>query len=153
MPADLGPWIGARRADEPLVLAICDTPLLCEAVASAVEGAAIVRGFPAGRMDTAGLIAHVRPDAVVVDAQEEADSLEPLARETGIPLIHVMLGARQVRALRDDEWREYENPENSLTEIRNVLIGELFAISAHRFAQRSRKPLERSGDSGPPTGR
>jgi hypothetical protein len=133
--AALGPWTTDRRRGEPLVLAVCRTPLLCEAVAPALEGAAIVRGFPAGSSDTAGLMARVEPDAVLVDAQDEADGLERHARESNTPLVHVLLESQQIRALRNGSWSDYDNPENSVTEIRNVLIGELFATAARRLAR------------------
>jgi hypothetical protein len=111
----------------PLILAISETPLLVEALAHDLEGAAVVRSFPAGREDPCGLVMHIRPDAVVVDRRQEADALATL----DVPLIHVLVDERAVRAHRVDGWHEFPNPDASAAEIRNVLLGELYAVTAH----------------------
>jgi hypothetical protein len=112
----------------PLILAICETPLLAEALADDLESIAIVRPFPAGRGDARGLAANVAPDAVVVDRSEEADELEAL----DVPLVHVLVDRRVVRVRRANGWHELPNPTASAAAIRNVLLGEIFAVAAHR---------------------
>jgi hypothetical protein len=119
-------WLPARRRDEPLVLAVCATPLLSEAVGAALEGVATVRGFPAGRGDTQGLVVRVSPDAVIVDTESEVAALELLP--PNVPLVHVALDAQQVRLRRYGVWEELPNPDNSLAQIRNVVFGELADI-------------------------
>jgi hypothetical protein len=105
----------------PLILAISESPLLVEALAHDLAGTAVVCGFPAGREDPRGLVAHVAPDAVLVDRPQEAEELEPL----DLPLVHVLVEGRSVRARRDDGWHEYPTPDASTASIRNVLLGEL----------------------------
>jgi hypothetical protein len=112
----------------PLILAICETPLLAEALADDLQSIAIVRRFPAGRGGALGLAASVAPDAVVVDRSEEADELETL----DMPLVHVLVDRRVVRVHRADGWHELPNPTASAAAIRNVLLGEIFAVVAHR---------------------
>jgi hypothetical protein len=127
-------WLPDRHRDEPLVLAVCATPLLPEAVGAALEGVATVRGFPAGRGDTRGLVARVSPDIVIVDTDVEAAALETLV--PGVPIVHVVLDEQQVRLCRDGMWEDVPNPDNSLAQIRNVLFGELLAATGVRGAGR-----------------
>jgi len=121
------PWVATRRAGEPFVLAICGNPLVAEAVATALDGVASVRAFPAGRGETASLVERVAPDAVVVDCEAEAAALESLPEH--VPLVHVVLEARLLRYRRPGGWDEIPNPENSLALIRNVVFGELLAAT------------------------
>jgi hypothetical protein len=127
-------WVPDRRRYEPLVLAVCATPLLPEAVGAALEGVATVRGFPAGRGDTRGLVARVSPDLVIVDTDEEADALETLAPV--VPVLHVVLDRQHLRLRRNGSWEDVPNPDNSLEQIRNVLFGELLAAAGVRGAGR-----------------
>jgi hypothetical protein len=108
-----------------LILAISEAPLLVEALAQDLDGTAVVCRFPAGREDARGLVAHVAPDAVVVERREDADDLASL----DLPLVHVLVERRTVRARRSDGWHEYPNPDASPAAIRNVLLGELTAAS------------------------
>jgi hypothetical protein len=112
----------------PLILAISETPLLVEALAHELAGTAVVCRFPAGHEDPRGLVAHVAPDAILVDRPQEAEELAPL----DLPLVHVVVERRSVRARRDDGWHEYPAPDASTASIRNVLLGELYAAAAHR---------------------
>ena len=112
----------------PLILAISDAPLLVEALAQDLDGTAVVCRFPAGREDPCGLVAHVTPDAIVVDRRQEAEELEAL----DVPLVHVLIEGRAVRAHRADGWHEFPNPDVSPAGIRNVLLGELAAAMKHR---------------------
>lgn len=112
----------------PLILAISELPLLVEALAHDLDGTAVVCRFPAGREDARGLVAHVAPDAVVVDRRQEAEELASL----DVPLVHVLVERRAVRARRRDGWHEYPNPDVSPAAIRNVLLGELTAAAKNR---------------------
>jgi hypothetical protein len=112
----------------PLILAISETPLLVEALAHDLDGTAVVCRFPAGREDPRGLVAHVTPDAIVVDRRQEAEELAAL----DVPLVHVVVERRAVRARRADGWHEFPNPDVSPAAIRNVLLGELAAAMKHR---------------------
>jgi hypothetical protein len=120
--------IGDLHAPETLVLTICEAPLLGEALGRDLDGIAVVRGFPAGRDDARGLVRHVEPDAVVVDCERTALELE----SAGVPLVHVLLREGKVRALRADGWHEFDNADDSVAVIRNILMGELYAVAAHR---------------------
>lgn len=124
------PWLPNRRHGDPLVLAICANPLLAEAVGAALDGVAAVRGFPAGRGDTADLVERVAPEAVVVDTEAEALALEALPEQ--VSLVHVVLETRRLRCRKDGGWEEIPNPENSLALIRNVVFGELLAATRGR---------------------
>jgi hypothetical protein len=117
-----------RRLAMPLILAISDAPLLVEALAHDLAGTAVVCRFPAGREDPRGLVAQVAPDLVLVDRRHEAEALESF----DLPLVHVLVERRSVRARREDGWHEFAIPDASTAAIRNVLLGELFAAAANR---------------------
>ena len=110
----------------PLVAVICKVPLLCEALSAALDAIAEVRHFPAGRGDVAGLLRWLRPDAVVVDTEEEAADAEDFARKTGAPLVFVSLVERKVRLLRNGGWEEPQNGDASPEAIRNIIVGGTF---------------------------
>lgn len=112
----------------PLILAISEAPLLAEALAHDLDGTAVVCCFPAGREDPRGLVAHVTPDAIVVDRRQDAEELAAL----DVPLVHVLVDGRAVRARRADGWHEFPNPDVSPAAIRNVLLGELAASMKNR---------------------
>src|SRR5919198_2481554 len=98
------PTAEGRGGAEPLVAVVCAVPLLYEAVATALDGIAEVRGFPAHRGDTAGLLHALRPDGVVVDAPDEAREAELFARSSHATVVHVQLTRRKLRVLVDGEW-------------------------------------------------
>jgi hypothetical protein len=110
----------------PLVAAVCTVPLLCEALSTAMDGIAEVQSFPAGREGSAGLLRFLEPDAVVVDTREEAKHAEAYARESGAPLVHVLLAQQKLRLLRAGKWREPPVDDASPESIRNVLVGALY---------------------------
>src|SRR5438046_3126861 len=64
--------MNSSRRRQPLVAVLFSVPLLCEAIASALDDIAEVRTFPARRSDTVGLLRSLQPDAVVVDDPIEA---------------------------------------------------------------------------------
>lgn len=111
----------------PLVVAVCAVPLLHEALAATLEDIAEVRSFPAHRGDTLGLLRGLHPDAVIVDAEDEAEAAASFARETRSPILHISLEERKLRILRDGDWEDAGNGRASPEEIRNILAAGLFA--------------------------
>jgi hypothetical protein len=110
---------------KPFVAVLYSVPLLCEALDSALENIADVQAFPARRGDTVGLLRSVRPDAVVVDDPDEAESARVWAKRHGVPLVYVALRERKMRVLRNGTWEE--SPARSAESIRNVLAGSIYA--------------------------
>lgn len=110
----------------PLVAIVSGVPMLREALRNALEGIAEVRGFPAGRGDTAGLLRSLRPDAVVVDSEEEAGSVAAFARESDSPLVLVSYRDELVKVLGDSGWEESDEVGVSPEGIRNVLVAGIF---------------------------
>jgi hypothetical protein len=111
---------------KPLVVTLCAVPLLQEAVTAVLEDIAEVQGFPAHRGDTVGLLRGLKPDAVVVDAEDEAEAAMPFAHESKSPLVYISLAERKLRVLRNGDWEE-AGSEGSPEEIRNILAAGLFA--------------------------
>jgi hypothetical protein len=100
-------------------------PLVYEALATALDGIAEVRGFPAHRGDTSGLLYALSPDGVVVDASDEAREAEAYARGSNVTLVHVQLTRQKLRVLVDGEWEESQ-ADTSPESIRNILAGRIF---------------------------
>jgi len=109
-----------------LVIMICATPLLREAVADALKEIAEVRSFPAGGGDTDGLLHWLDPDAVVVDRSDEAEAASAFARETHAPLLHISLTERKLRLLQNNGWIEPAGDGASAEHLRNVLVGMIY---------------------------
>jgi hypothetical protein len=103
---------------------VYSVPLLCEALAAALENIAEVQAFPAHRGDTAGLLRWIRPDAVVVDDEDEAAQARGWAKRHGLPLVHVSLRDQKLRVLRNGDWEE--SPGATAESIRNVLAGSIY---------------------------
>lgn len=116
---------GGNGAD-PVVAVVCAIPIVSEGLAAILEGFAEIRTFPARAGDTAGLLRSLRPDAVVVDTEEEAQAAAPFARESGLTLVHVLLRERKLRVLTDEGWEERENGDAAPEEIRNILVGAIY---------------------------
>ena len=115
------------NGSQPLVAVVCSVPLLSEGIASVLESIAEVRPFPAGAGDTAGLLRSLQPDAVVVDCAEEAFAAEAFARETHVPLVHVLLREGALRVLVDGEWEERDDDAGATPEeIRNILVAGMY---------------------------
>ncbi|HZS23732.1 MAG TPA: hypothetical protein VFA30_01980 [Gaiellaceae bacterium] len=108
----------------PVVAVLCSTPIVAGAVESTLEFAE-VRSFEAGR-DTRGLLASLRPDAVVVDNDDDARDAVAVS---AAPVLHIGVRTRSMRLFRDGAWaamRADSEPE----EIRNALAGALFGRGA-----------------------
>jgi hypothetical protein len=110
----------------PLVAIVSGVPMLREALRNALDGIAEVRDFPAGRGDTAGLLRSLCPDAVVVDSEEEAESVAPFARESDSPLVLVSYRDELVKVLADSGWEDSGDVGVSPEGIRNVLVAGIF---------------------------
>jgi len=121
--SDLRPE-GDRR---PLVAVLCSVPLLAEAVGAALEFAE-VRPFSGGRGDTVGLLRWLRPDAVIVDSERDAQEASAFAQEHDLPVLYISVRERELRLLRDGAWEFVSNGDGPTPEsIRNVIAGMLFA--------------------------
>ncbi len=111
----------------PLVAVLCSIPLLVEAVGAALEFAE-VRPFSGGRGDTAGLLRWLRPDAVIVDSDRDAQEASAFAQEHDLPLLHISVRERELRLFHHGAWEFVGNGEGPTPEsIRNVVAGMLFA--------------------------
>jgi hypothetical protein len=118
--------------EPPVVLAVTGTPLLTQALAAALEGVAVLHHLPAGVADLGGLVRHIRPDALVVDCDDEAGELTAVADELSLPFVHVSLQTQQLRVLRDQSWSAQPSWGTSPSAIRNVLLGEIYGAAARR---------------------
>ena len=56
------------------------TPLLTRTLVAALDGVAVLRRFPAGIADVDGTVRHIRPDAPVVDCDDERVRAHPCRR-------------------------------------------------------------------------
>ena len=110
----------------PLVAVVCKVPLVGEAAGSAIDFAE-VKFFGGGR-DTAGLLSWLRPDAVVVDSEEDAEAAAAFAVEHELSAVHIGVRDRTLRVLRRSGWEVVGNGEGPTPEaIRNAVAGSLFS--------------------------
>jgi hypothetical protein len=111
----------------PLVAVVCVVPLLGEAMESALDFAE-VRSFSASGGDIAGLLRWMRPDALIVDTDDDAEQAAVFARDHELPVLHVSVQERALRLHRHGAWEIIESAEGATpTVIRNVIAGALFA--------------------------
>ena len=111
----------------PLVAVLCSVPLVGEAIAGALEFAE-VRTFAAGGGDLEGLLASLRPDALIVDSAAGAEAATEFARAHDLPVVHVSVRERTLHLFRAGEWEQVSNGEGPTPEaIRNLVAGALFA--------------------------
>jgi hypothetical protein len=110
----------------PLIAIVSTVPLVGEAAGSALEFGEV--RFFAGRRDTVGLLSSLRPDAVVVDHEEDADAARAFAREHELTALHIGVRTRTLSLLEDGEWKQIGNGEGPTPEsIRNAVAGSLFS--------------------------
>jgi hypothetical protein len=102
----------------PLVLVLYRVPLFVEGLTLAFDGVAHVQALRIDDGGVAGLLAALRPDAVIV---EDGDS--PLG-VVGLPALHVDLGAGQLRTFHEGAWHELST-DLSPEAIRNALLAAL----------------------------
>src|SRR5438874_12084806 len=88
---------------QPLVAVVYSVPLLCEAIASALDDIAEVRTFPGRCDDVVGLLRSVRPDAVVVDDPIESAQIRGWAEKQDLTPADNCLGEVTIRVLRNGE--------------------------------------------------
>jgi hypothetical protein len=109
----------------PLVLVICATTLLGDAVSAELKGIAEVRTLRAGAGDVAGLLRWTRPNAVVVDSSVEASAAIAHLRDNRCLIVHVQLAEHRISIRDDGGWLEIEDPDGSPYLLRNVLLASL----------------------------
>ena len=121
----------ARPGEErPLVVVISSVPLVGQAAGSVLDFAE-VRFFTSGG-DTAGLLSWMRPDAVIVDCDADAEAAQSAAKAYEVPVVHIGLRDRTLRLLRHGKWRQIGNGEGPTPEaIRNAVAGSLFSRKEH----------------------
>lgn len=114
-------------AERPLVAVVCAVPLVFEGLREALDQVARVQFFPAAR-GTSGLLRWVKPDAVVVDDETEAEDASVLAREHDLPLVYVSIRDQQVQVFRNGVWSKAADGEASATPevVRDVVAGSLY---------------------------
>jgi len=111
----------------PLVAVVCVVPLLGEAMESALDFAEI-RSFSASDGDIAGLLRWMRPDALIVDNEGDAEEAAAFARDHELPVLHVSVHERALRLYRHGTWEIIVSGEGTTpTVIRNVIAGALFS--------------------------
>jgi len=111
----------------PLVAVVCVVPLLGEAMESALDFAEI-RSFSASDGDIAGLLRWMRPDALIVDNEGDAEEAAAFARDHELPVLHVSVHERALRLYRHGRWEVIGSGEGTTpTVIRNVIAGALFS--------------------------
>ncbi len=134
-----------------VVLVVTEYPLLAEGLAQLLEGVAVVRRFPAGTLDLAGVVRHTMPDALVTDSGEDEAELCLTAEELSIPLVRILPSPAEVRVFRDGRWGEDVTPiDSATTTIRNVLLGELYGPHAHTRTLVPSSTAERHDDERRP---
>jgi len=127
------PEPGTESGDRPLVAVLCRVQLLSEAIQGALGEIADVRVFPAGIGDTAGLLRSLKPDAIVVDDEVEAEAARGFVGESGhAALLHVSLRDGRLLVLTENGWQDEASGGISPESVRNVLVGHLFARGASR---------------------
>jgi hypothetical protein len=110
----------------PLVIVVSAVPMLREALADSLDEIAEVRGVPARRRDTTGLLRWLAPDAVVVDTHSDATEAAEFAQETGTPLLRISYDDAKVHVFGSSGWVEPDGAGLSPEDIRNVVVGLLF---------------------------
>ena len=113
-------------SDAPLIAIVCAIPLLGQALCDALDELAECKVIPARQDDIAGLLKSMQPDAIVVDAEDEAESAATYSRFARIPVIHVDLSAHMLRLYEDGRWEYAEDLEASPEGIRNLVASGLY---------------------------
>jgi hypothetical protein len=113
-----------RGGERPLVAVLYRVPLVCEAIVSALDPIVTARPFPAGVGDLLGLLGSVRPDAIVVDSEVDAEEISVYSRIHEVPLLQIDLRAQRLLILERGDWRS-EEPATAES-VRNAVAGALF---------------------------
>jgi hypothetical protein len=121
------PQLRPQKRSRPLVAVVCAVPLLGEAMEPALEFAE-VRTFSGRSGDIGGLLQWLRPDAVVVDDDGNADGAALYAGEADIPVVHICVRKHVLRLFHRGDWNVVSNGDGATSEIiRNLVAGALFA--------------------------
>lgn len=112
-------------AVKPFVVVLSHVPLVTDVIVDALEEIADVRAFTVQNGDTVGLLRSLRPDAIVVDGPEAAESAARYARAADVPLVFVALRERKLRVLEGDGWRD-EVGRPSIESLRNALAQAIY---------------------------
>ena len=121
------PHLRSTERSRPLVAVVCAVPLLSEGMESVLEFAE-VRAFSGRGGDVGGLLQWLRPDAVVVDDDVNADGAAAYAAEWEIPVVHICVRRRELRLFHRGDWNVVSDGDGPTPEvIRNVVAGALFA--------------------------
>lgn len=110
---------------QPLVTVLLRLPLLVDGLSEALARVAEIRAFEVRDGDAAGLLASIRPDAVVVADEESAEAALAFSVSAGARAIYLRLQEQQLEVARGGHW-ERRDEDLSPESIRNVLAGELF---------------------------
>jgi hypothetical protein len=110
--------------ERPLVAVLYRVPLVCEAIVAALDPIVSARPFPARIGDLLGLLGSVRPDAIVVDSDVEAEKISLYARIHEVPLLHIDLRAQRLLVFHGGDWRSEETV--TAESVRNAVAGVLF---------------------------
>jgi hypothetical protein len=112
--------MSAPARSRPLIAVVARVPLFVEALAAAFDDLADVQAVRLVDGELEGLLAALRPDAVVVEAgQEPGFTVE-------VPLLHVDLERQAVRSRAGEDWTQHEI-DLSGEAIRNVVLAAMFA--------------------------
>jgi len=112
-------------AVKPFVVVLSHVPLVTGAIVDALEQIAEVRAFPTQNGDAVGLLRSLRPDAIVVDGPDAAESAAKYARAADVPLVFVSLRERKLRVLQGDLWRDKAG-RPSTESLRNALAEAIY---------------------------
>jgi hypothetical protein len=130
--------VNASTHREKLVVVLCVTPLLQEAVTTAVGDLATVAAIAPRGHDAASLIGWIDADAVIVETESDADAASEAARATGTSLVQIGPAQREVRFLTDDGWVAAAPTGGSAIEtLRGVLANRLLHARATRRSSRA----------------
>src|SRR5919204_530495 len=93
------------------------------AIGGALDPIVSARPFPAHIADLLGLLASLRPDAIVVDSEVAAETISLYARIHEVPLLHIDLRAQRLLILEHGDWRSEETV--TAESVRNAVAGAL----------------------------
>ena len=109
--------------ERPLVAVLYRVPLVCEAIVAALDPIVSAQPFPARIGDLLGLLGSVRPDAIVVDSEVEAEMISLYSRIHEVPLLHIDLRTQRLLILEHGDWRSEETV--TAESVRNAVAGAL----------------------------
>ncbi len=109
----------------PLVAVLIRVPLLLEGLRHELGRVAEIRAIEVRDGESAGLLASIRPDAVVVAEEEPAEAALAFSQATDAPALYLRLAEQTLEVARAGRW-ERLGDDLSPGSVRNALAGELF---------------------------